>query len=329
MRVAVIFTGGTIGSTLDGEWVSLNSVSKHLLISNYLNKFGDEVEFEIFTPFSILSENLSGHELSKLIKCVDACLKKNYDGIIVTHGTDTIQYTAAALCYTLEVTNIPVLFVSANYPLDAEMTNGNINFEAAVSFIKSRSGCGVFVSYKNTSKSAVEFHYGTRLLSHLETIDDLYSIDRGAFAFYEDGKICFNSEFKPVKTKKIYKNFNFGDKSDILVVSSHPGDSFEYNIEKFKAVILIPYHSSTLNTASAAFVDFCKRAKEGNIPVFVVNLRSEFIYESSKVFDELHLIKLPLCCFAAAYVKLWIALSSGCDVITFMNEEICGEFLDV
>jgi len=328
MKIAVIFTGGTIGSALSGDWVCLDDSLKQTLINNYVNKYGNDVKFDILNPYSISSENLSGKELTTLIKCVNECLKEDYDGVIVTHGTDTIQYTAAALSYTLEITDIPVVIVSANYPLNSEKSNGNINFEAAVSFIKSKAGSGVFVSYKNTLKDATSIHYGTRLLTHVETFDDLYSIDSEPYAYYEDNKVIINNEFKPVKNRKVCRNVKFKNESDILVISSHPADSFNYNLEKFRAVILTPYHSATLNTDNINLINFCKRAKNLQIPVFLVNLRVQYIYESSKIFDELNLVKLPLCCFAAIYTKLWLALSCSYDIISFMNEEICGEFLE-
>lgn len=329
MKIKVIFTGGTIGSTLNGDWISLDESSKQVLINNYFEKFGDSVEFDTITPYKILSENLSGHELTILTKCVNECSRQDYDGIIVAHGTDTIQYTAAAICYTLERADIPVLIVSANYPLNSEKTNGYINFEAAVSFIKAQSGFGVYVSYKNTLKNATAFHYATRLLTHVETFDDLYSINSEPYAYYENGKIVLNSEFRPVKSRKTCMNAKFNDVSDILVIRSQPGDAFNYNLEQYKAVIITPFHSATLNTANKNFIDFCVKASDAHIPVFVVNLRTEYIYESSKIFNELNLISLPLCCFAAIYVKLWLGISSSYDILPFMSENISGEYINI
>ena len=59
------------------------------------------------------------------------------DGIILTHGSDTIQYTAALLSYVLKP-EIPVMIVCSNYVLEDEKANGFDNFCAAVDFIKNK-----------------------------------------------------------------------------------------------------------------------------------------------------------------------------------------------
>ena len=86
-------------------------------------------------------------------------------------------------------------------------------------------------------------------------------------------------------------------------------NGYAYPLEHYRAVILRPYHSGTLNTDSSAFAAFCKRAKEAGIPVYAVNIQSGDTYESSKTFDELGITPLYNTTFAAAYVKLWMQLS--------------------
>lgn len=327
-KILVIFTGGTIGSSSQGEWISLDCSAKHKLIKNYVIKHGNTIEFDVVSPYTILSENLTGAELTALVKCVNFHSKSNYDGIIVAHGTDTIQYSAAALSFTLESFNIPVILVSANFPLDCNKSNGNINFEAAVSFIVKNAGCGVFVSYKNSTEDSVSFHYGTRLLSHIETFDDLYSVDSEPYAYYENGEIKFNSQFKSVERKITCSDVEFCKDPKILVINSRPGDSFCYNIEQHNAVVFMPYHSGTLNTDNQCLIEFCKKSKELSVPLFLVNLRSEFIYDSTKVYDELGFIRLPLCSFPSVYMKIWIGVSLGKELKNFVEEPLAGEFLN-
>lgn len=72
----------------------------------------------------------------------------SYDGIVVTHGTDTLQYTSAFLAYIFDGLNVPIVLVSANYPLDDSRSNGFENFVGAIDFIKSGSGNGVLFRIK-------------------------------------------------------------------------------------------------------------------------------------------------------------------------------------
>ena len=327
MKILVVFTGGTIGSSLKNEWVSLDESSRYTLISNFEKKSSKKITFDAISPYSILSENLSSCELNNLINCIESHMKNNYDGIIVTHGTDTIQYTSAALSYAFRDLNIPIVLVSANYPLEYVKSNGNDNFEAAVEFISQGAGCGVFVSYKNTFSKSVLFHYGARLLSHGENSDDLYSINDELHSYYENGKIYVNDNLKRNNKSQFIDNVTFCSNPGILVIKSRPADCYLYDLDKCSAVIFLPYHSSTLDTANPEFISFCNRAYSMGIPLFLINSRSEYIYDSSQLFKKCNIIQLPICSFPAIYMKIWLGLSQKKDLTDFLITPLANEFV--
>lgn len=325
MKILVIFTGGTIGSTLSDGWISPDKNTKYLLIDNYIRARGSDVEFSFAEPYTILSENLSAEEINRLVDCVGQAVGKNYDGIIVTHGTDTVQYSASALSYSYGDSATPIVMVSANYPLTDSRSNGNINFEAAVDFICSRPAGGVYVSYANDADT-VCIHDGNMLLCHGETDDKLFSLRDNVYAYWTDGTVTLNPDYRKGKSGKTLGSFILVQSADILVINSRPGDSFRYNLDGCKAVILRPYHSATVNTVDAAARRFFAEAKERGVPVFVVNGEDGHTYESVKEFRELGLIKLPLSTFVSAYMKAWIAVSIGAPIEEFMERPVAGEF---
>lgn len=325
MKILVIFTGGTIGSAVSDGWISPNDEMKYLLIEKYREITGDDTEFVTLNPYTILSENLCADNLNCLIKCVGKNIEK-YDGIIVTHGTDTLQYTAAALAYSFGCDSAPVVLVSSNYPIDDERANGIHNFIGAVEFIKSQTGRGVFVSYKNKDEN-IKIHVASRIVSHVESFDEIYSIDNQPFAVYDE-KISLNPHFKYSDCGNAVADAHFCEHSQILSVVAMPGDGYDYDLSKYKAVILRPYHSGTLNTASNAFADFCKQAKEKEMPVFVVNVHGGTTYESSKLYEELGITVLPMCSFIAVYIKAWLAISLEMNIKEFVNLPISNEFIN-
>lgn len=339
MKILVIFTGGTIGSTVGENFISLDDSKKYALIDNFNKNTNLKVDFDIETPYSILSENLSGEELTTLCKLVESKVSSGYDGIIVTHGTDTIQYTASALAYTVK-TQIPILLVSANYPLDNDKSNGNDNFLGAVEFINQCKTKGVFVSYRNISAGDVEFFPANRILTHLEGKHKLYSIDGIPCALYAKPNMVISSalnfansvivfeEATPITGKGAIGSVEFVSNPKILFINSHPADSFDYNLKGYNAVLIKPYHSGTLDTANKNFTEFCKKAKENNIPIFIPNVNGGISYESTKTFNELSLTVLPYSAIPAIYVKIWIAISIGADIKEFVLEELNGEFLN-
>ena len=74
-------------------------------------------------------------------------------------------------------------------------------------------------------------------------------------------------------------------------------------------------------------INFCKKAKAGNIPVFVVNAPSGVTYESSKEYESLGITVLPMCCFPSVYIKLWLLKSIGNLSAETAEKPVAGEFL--
>ncbi len=311
MNILVIFTGGTIGTIEKKGYLSTDESTRYTLLNNYRN-IGEDITFTTSSPYTILSENLSSNEINLLQKEISAKLAGGYDGIIVTHGTDTLQYTSCAIEYSFSDCNIPILFVSSAYPLDNPKANGHINFEAAVEFIKQSKSGGVFVSYKNENEANVNIHIPSKILQHAEFSSDIYSIDNKPYAIY-NGKIEYgNDEYLPTNALGYVP---YRDNSGILVIDSHPGDSYSYCLDNVEAIIIKPYHSGTLCTSSQKFQEFCKNAVQKNIPIFAVNITDGISYESTKLFDDLGIITLRNCTYISAYVKLWAALSLKKDIL--------------
>ncbi|MDE7124350.1 MAG: asparaginase domain-containing protein, partial [Eubacterium sp.] len=109
MEILVIFTGGTIGSSTNNQVISPNEKNTRLLIEMYKNEYGTDIQFITAQPYYTLSENNTGKTLLQLISFVCDKTNDDYSGIIVTHGTDTLQFSAAALSYALGANCKPVM----------------------------------------------------------------------------------------------------------------------------------------------------------------------------------------------------------------------------
>lgn len=328
MNILVIFTGGTIGSTVQGDWIDTSPDTKFTLINKYREATGDnETHFPFLSPYTILSENLSHKELNLLCECIRENTDKGYDGIIVAHGTDTLQYTSVALEFMFGDCDIPIIVVSANYPLENALSNGVDNFISAVSFIKSKIANGVFVSYKNPKSTYTKIHIPSRISAHSEASDEVTSINGEVFAISKDGFIETNGNCK-IPTRITSVKARFCDNPDIMVITSYPNDSFIYPVEDCNAIILCPYHSGTLNTESHAFKAFCQKAHQNDIPIFLVNAYAKTAYKSTELFSSHNIRVLPFCTKISVYIKCWLAVSLGEDIKKFVETPLSCEFLD-
>lgn len=324
MKILVIFTGGTIGSAIIDGFITPDDDRKYLLLERYKEAISEsDVVFDIIEPYRVLSENISADNINTLVQCVAENATKDYDGIIVTHGTDTLQYSACALSFALGAT-LPVVLVSSNFELNNPLANGEQNFYAAVQFVRSGHK-GVYVAYKNND-GTMYYHHALRLLRHSEVSDDVYSL-KEHYAVLKDDKVVLNDKFEHSESAQPLGTFTLSEYSGVLNILCHPGDRFDYNLDDVSAVLLQPYHSGTLDTKSKVLSEFCKAASQRDIPVFLVNVPMGKGYASAKYIDNLGIIRLSLCSAIPIYMKLWIGCSMGYNITQFVTTPLCEEFI--
>lgn len=327
MKILVVMTGGAISrveagkSTMPADW------KEHELITHYTKKFTDsDVSFDVIAPYIIRSQQLSHEHLNTLIRTVRENKTNGYGGIIIAHGAATLQYTASALGFVFGTNCLPVVVTAANHHLGDRHTNGHRNFEAAVSFIRSQSGKGVFVSYRNPD-GVSRIHRATRLLAHPEYSDTVLSIGRSPYAMCEDGVIIKNTAYRRGDSGKAYEDAVFCEHSGVLTILSKPGEVYAYDLETVKAILIRPYHAGMINTQSGAFVEFCKRANAKGIPLFVTDVPEDTVFENDENPDDLGITILPACAYVPIYMKLWLAVSLGEDIRSFAETPLAEEFM--
>ena len=320
-KILVVFTGGTIACSSNNGVLSTDKQNTYFLLESYLAE-DKSVEFATVQPYTILSENLSGEYLAKLYYALKENNITEYDGVIVTHGTDTLQYTSAFLSYMFSGSNTPIVVVSANYPLSDSRSNGFDNFRAAVDFIKSGEGIGVFTAYKNSGENP-KIHRASRLLAHNAYDDKVFSIFDEFYGEISSHKFIKNNSYAEYADEiSMPINCRIGKISDVVKITPYPSMIYPMLDESIKAVLFEGYHSGTLNTSGNAFAEFCETAKTKNIPVFLTGACKGFYYESKTLFDSLGIKVLPPAAPIAMYIKLWlldreniekVCLSSGGD----------------
>ena len=98
MKILVIFTGGTIACNIENNIIDANSDTAYDILRLYNSTVGENsqnIEFDVKQPFTILSENYTSNTYNILIDYLYSCNFDEYNGVIITHGSDTLSYTSA------------------------------------------------------------------------------------------------------------------------------------------------------------------------------------------------------------------------------------------
>jgi L-asparaginase len=329
MTIGVIFTGGTIGSAQSAKGLAPSGEMPRRLLEDYKKRTGDGTAFPTAEPFTILSENLTFSSIRLLADCIRE-KSSEWDGIIVTHGTDTLQYTAAALSYLLGLSSAPVVLVSSNYPLDDVRANGLDNFCGAIDFLRQFPDAkGVYVAYKNTGE-ALKIHRGARVLAHPAFSDDIVSLGTAAYEKKGENFAPVDGFFEREDAQAPFHGTELADaEGKVLFLRVHPGMVYPA-LDGIAAVLLKAYHSGTLATDSEALQRFAKSAIEKGIPVFLTGVpEGGTAYASGNTFASLGLIVAPPISPIAAYMKLCLAVGDRRDLLESLSLPLGGDLYPI
>lgn len=123
-KICVAYTGGTIGGRFyEKRGISVGPGYVDLL--TLLKRKRPEILecADLIEPFSImdkLSENMTSEDWRTIAQRTKEIIDFGVDGIVITHGTDTLEYTASALSFMLKNLPIPVVITGSNYPADID-----------------------------------------------------------------------------------------------------------------------------------------------------------------------------------------------------------------
>jgi glutamyl-tRNA(Gln) amidotransferase subunit D len=160
--LSIVSTGGTIASRIDYRTGAVTSQFDAEDILRAIPGLRSIARFQARKLYTLLSENMTPAIWTELARAVFEEIKKGSTGVIVTHGTDTMAYSAAALSFMLD-TPVPVVFVgsqrSADRPSSDNTQNALCSARAAVSDL----GEVVVVMHATTSDDRCSIHRGTRV----------------------------------------------------------------------------------------------------------------------------------------------------------------------
>lgn len=334
-KVMLLSTGGTIASKIDYRTGSVTPALSAQELNASVPELSEIANIEAEVLFSEYSENLTPEHWVKIAQRLDSLAESDYKGIIIAHGTDTMQYTAAFLSFSLAGFPKPIVLVGSQRSSDRPSSDAAINLISAARFIVKSDFNGVFVAMHNTeSDDEIACHLGTRVRKNHTSKRNAFETIGGKPAFIiSQNEIIQNLKGTYFKQKEYTPQINVDTK--VALIRYHPG----YNPKMVEDLInhgykAIIFEGTGLGHIGKTMYDVVKKAKEKQIFLGMtsqcldgrVNMS---VYESGRDLMHLGIVPLSDMISETALVKaMWAAATDGKNIEATMLKNIAGEFTE-
>ncbi|AHG04623.1 glutamyl-tRNA(Gln) amidotransferase [Halobacterium sp. DL1] len=160
--VALISTGGTIASTVDYRTGAVTAQFDAEDVLRAVPDLAGRANYRGRVVANILSENMEPPIWRDLAEAVHEEVENGADGVVVMHGTDTMQYSASALSFMLD-TPVPVVFTGSQRSADRPSSDNVMNAVCSVEAAKSDAAEVMVCMHASTSDDRCALHRGTRV----------------------------------------------------------------------------------------------------------------------------------------------------------------------
>jgi glutamyl-tRNA(Gln) amidotransferase subunit D len=222
-KVSIISTGGTIASRVDyvtgGVYAAMSS--RDLL--SIVPELADIAQIEADILYSVFSENINSDHWEGMAKRVAEKIKQGVDGIVITHGTDTMGYSTAALTLAIQNLPIPVIFVGSQRSSDRPSSDSATNLVAVVNVAAHAPFAEVVLGmHEGTSDDSIIFHPGAKVRKcHSSARYAFQTVNASPVARFKDGKIEMITEhYRPRQNSEPVIMNKFEKK--VALIKFHP-----------------------------------------------------------------------------------------------------------
>tara|TARA_Y100000310_G_C20483314_1_gene715728 strand:- start:47 stop:973 length:927 start_codon:yes stop_codon:yes gene_type:complete len=234
----------------------------------------------------MFSEDIRFAHYNLLVKAVKKEAESGADGIIITHGTDTLAYTSAALSFALEYLNIPILLVGAQRSSDRGSSDAFLNLLCACQYITKSNFCevGICMHESTEDKSCLILSATKTKKFHTSSRDAFKSINTSPIArVYAKGSyenISSQHQTKQDEKTSKLKQTLFKENLKIGILKAHPNLNAKeiLNYKGFNGLIIegtglghLPINEMDKNTKENSKILRAIKTMAKNMPLFMTS----------------------------------------------------------
>ncbi len=344
-NISLISTGGTIASRVDYETGGVKMALSPEEIMFAVPEMQNFVNIDsVKQVFNMASEDIFPEQWIKIAKTIVNELNKGSRGVVITHGTDTMHYTSAALSFLVR-TSKPIILTGAQRSTDRGSSDTFLNLLCAgIAAGRSDLGEVAIVFHENLEDDFCFAIRGTRARKmHTERRDAFRPISSlPLLRIDKKGGIERTSDFKIFSDEKAKLDGGFD--RNVALLKVYPGADpkiLDFYLEKgIKGIIIegtgfghVP--TNTLKKTDS-WISKVKKLVDNGIFVGITSQTiygktSSTVYRNLRVLSKTGAVHLSNMIPETAYVKLGWALSKEKDIDKLkklMLTNIAGEISD-
>lgn len=330
--VSILSTGGTIASKVDYRTGAVTSQFSAGEIIAAIPELEEIADYNARVIYQILSENMRAEYWQTLARAVAEEIASGSEGVIITHGTDTMMYTAAALSFMLR-TPVPVVLVGSQRSSDRPSSDAAMNAVCAAAVAISDIAEVCVVMHGTFSDDHCLIHRGTRVRKmHTSRRDAFQSINQPPIGRVEYLNRRIETQIPYRRRGQVELELEERLEPRCALLKYTPGASpeiLDYYIDKgYRGIVL---EGTGLGHVASDWIGGIRRATEEGIPVVVTSqcLRGRIcdrVYDTGRYMLEAGAIEGEDILPEVALVKLmWVLANHPSEVSSLMRRPLAGE----
>ena len=340
-KISLIYTGGTIGSKIDYKTGGVYMLVKPEELLYEVPELAGIACISSKELFSISSEDMSYREWQAIANAVEKEAMAGADGIVITIGTDTMHYAAAALSFMLKDLHIPVVLTGSQRSSDRGSSDAFMNLICST-YLAAKSNIGEVGICMHSSSSDDKCHFirGTKARKmHSSRRDAFRPINDRPIALVDiKGNIEYRNSYSK-KSKDIGRAIT-GFQNSVALVKAYPNstpDIIDFYLQKgYEGLIIegtgLGHTPTSTKDKNYSWLPKIKNAVSKGM---IIGMTSQCIYGrvNENVYRNLRLLRNAGVIYCedmlpeTAYIKLGWLLGNYKkeDIPKLLNTDIAGE----
>jgi len=328
--VSLISTGGTIASTVDYRTGAVTAQFDAEDVLRAVPDLAGMANYRGRVVANILSENMTPDVWQDLAGAIRDEIEAGADGVVVMHGTDTMQFTASAMAFMLD-TPVPIVFTGSQRSADRPSSDNVMNAVSAVEAATSDCAEVLVCMHAGESDDRCALHRGTRVrknhTSRRDAFETVGAKPLGVVDYDTDGEstVRFRREHVERGANELALQDDLA--TDVELVKFTPGMDtalLEAAAEASDGLVIEGTGLGHVNTDWIAVIE------DLDIPVVMTSQCLEGrvcdrVYDTGRDLLEAGVVEGEDMLPGTAKVKLMWALANSDDVADTMGESLAGE----